>query len=67
MVIIYSRRLQKISNFEILIFFSDISKRVNEYLTSMDNEADIFLPVQGQKRGTIKMNKKKTQSHCLQQ
>ena len=40
----------------------------NEILTSIDNDTDIFLPVQGQKRGTIKpLKKKRTQTQCLQQ
>ncbi len=66
---VYGQRSKtfKIGFFANFNFFLGIEKRVNEYLTSIDNDADIFLPVQGQKRGSIKQNKKKSQSQCLQQ
>ena len=41
---------------------------MNEYLANIDKDTDIFLPVQGQKRDSLKViKKKKTQSQCLQQ
>ena len=40
-----------------------------ENLDNFENDTEIFLPVQGQKRinGTIKSKNKKSQSQCLHQ
>lgn len=40
----------------------------NGYSSLGDNDTEIFLPIQGQKRGTIKsIKKKRSPTQCLQQ